>query len=265
MEKPIPRPPYICIYCNREYKIFDNFKKHNICCEFFHKTRKERCNQTECFENLPSQRDMFRIIQDLAIRCERLENEVRSLKGTVSTKRRKEIVEYLNHIAVPNTTFKEWVSKQTIEFQHLECVFEYNLTEGIKLCIQESLEQSVHISSKHKYENIPIAAFEQKPNIFYIYDCSGQISPQWKRMDNEIFERWITTLSHRFLQYFIEWQSDNLDKLTSEKDKEDNIMYMIKVNGGRNPQQESEKRITELRKWLFTKIHIHCSSMIEIV
>jgi hypothetical protein len=50
-----------------------------------------------------------------------------------------------------------------------------------------------------------------------------------------------------------------------EKDKEDNIMYMIKVNGGRNPQHESEKRITELRKWLFTKIHIHCSSMIEIV
>jgi hypothetical protein len=207
---------------------------------------------------------MFRIIQDLAIRCERLEHEVRSLKGTISTKRRKEVVEYLNHIACPGITFKEWVSSQIIENHHLERVYEYNLTEGIKICIQEALDRNLSVS-KNKYENIPISAFEQKPNVFYIYDCSGGgVSTQWKRMDNEIFERWINTLSHRFLQYFIDKQSDNLDTLT-EKDKEDNILHMIKVNGGRNPHIENEKRIVELRKWLFSKIHIHCSSMVEII
>jgi hypothetical protein len=249
---------YVCLYCDREYKIFDNYRKHQIPCEFFHKTRKERCQDRESLENVPSQRAMLRIIQDLALRCNRLETEVRNLKNVVASKKRKEVVEYLNHLPSPEMTFQNWTEQQNIEFHHLECVFEKNLTEGLKMCIGDQIpENALKLT-------IPISAFEQRPGVMYIYDDSDNI-PTWKKMEAEVFEKWITTLSHRFLQYFIEWQSDNLDRLSTDQDKEDNIMYMIKVNGGRNPVLEKERRISELKKWLFSKIQIPIASFVEIV
>jgi hypothetical protein len=260
------------VYCNRDYKIFENFQRHHLCCEFFHKTRKERCLQKEEFETLPSQRDLFRIVQDLVIRCNHLEKEVHSLKDAANRKKRKEVVEYLNQIVAPEMTFKEWSANQPIEFHHLQCVFEYNLTEGIKLCIDDYMKNdplgipNVEKKSQEllKYAHIPISAFEQNPNVFYIYDSSGSnASPLWKRMEGDVFERWISTLSHKFLQYFIEWQSDNLSQQSTDKDKEENILYMIKVNGGRNPLHDKERRISELRKWLFSKIKR--GSLVEMV
>jgi hypothetical protein len=133
------------------------------------------------------------------------------------------------------------------------------------MCIQESLEKNSTdaILLKSASQN-PICAFEQRPGQFYVYDASGNAT-SWKRMEPDVFDHWMTTLSHRFLQYFIEWQTSNLAHLTSEKDKEDNINQMIKVNGGRNPTAEKDRRTAEIRKWLFSKIQISSKSLVEFV
>jgi hypothetical protein len=267
-------PPYTCVYCNREYKLEENYKRHYICCEFFHKTRKERCQERAEVENMPTQKELVCIVRDLVIQVNELKREVRSLKSATANRTRKEVVEYLNLLTTPVTTFKSWIASQSIEFSHLECVFEYSLTEGLKMCIEDHLqlntkdEANLQRNAKETKEylksiQLPICAFESKPNQFYIYDMSGTVS-SWKRMESDLFERWISTLSHKFLQYFIEWQTDNLPTMASEKDKEDNILYMIKVNGGRNPSLDKEKRIAELKKWLFSKIQVRISSLVEI-
>lgn len=269
MTTSIKGPPYICDYCNSEYKVFENYNRHYRGCEFFHKTRREREQDRQEYVSLPSQKEMFRLLQDLTLTCNQLKKEVQHLKHIVGSKRRKEVVDYLNQAPAPEYTFDQWIRSQTIEFHHLECVFETNLTEGLKRCIAESLNKETTPDATTakgllKYTQIPICAFEQRPNQFYIYDTSGS-STNWKRMEHDQFDRWISTLSHRFLQYFIEWQAEQLSRIPSEEEKTDIITYMIKVNGGLNPKTDKDRRISELKKWLFSKIQIPAGSLVEIV
>jgi hypothetical protein len=206
---------------------------------------------------------LFRILQDVVLRLDRAETELHTLKKAQSSKNKKEIAEYLNQLSPPAIPFREWTAKQTIEKHHLECVFENNLTDGIKMCIEEYMGEP---ASSLKSINIPICAFEQRPNIFYVYgvsDENGTDPNSWKRMDNAEFERWIASLSHKFLVSFTEWQNQNT--IETEKVIENNMMYMRKIYGGHNRALEKERRIVELKKWLFSKIHISANSFVEIV
>jgi hypothetical protein len=224
-----------------------------------HKSKRERVKEQLDAKMMLSYEEICQTIHDLVAKNERLEAKVRRLENRDATKRRKEVVEYLNHSVVPEMSFKEWTRGQTVNFRHLETVFETSLTDGIKMCIEE------HLSSK----SLPICAFEQRVNTFYIYDSSGSTSaespPIWKRMENDVFERWVVVLSHRFMPCFIEWQMQNKDRINTEEEKLENIMRMMKVNGGRNPGSEKERRIQELKRWLFSKIQVSTSSLVEIV
>ena len=257
-----------CSYCNRHYRFKDIYNQHMLTCDFFNKSKKNRDREIECIEKLPSQQEMYKYIQFLAVKCDRLQKDVDKLKANSSVRCKTAVLNTLNSsvINITLTPYQEWINTFTITICHLECVFKENLTAGIKLCILDRIK-------KEKKENIPIRSFKQKNNL-YIYSHSGvpldtgattppfpdktvdspckRETPQysWKIMTIDDYERMISTLLHQFIVEFMNWQDDNRELIeTSEKEREKNLRYMMKIH---NVKTNEEKQKLEIRKWLYS-------------
>jgi len=219
-----------CKYCNKSYKVKENYDKHLICCEFFYRARH---NAQDADEPLPSQRQLFRIVQELTIKCSNLEKDVARLKTATSSRTKHEIMDILHSAHVPSIYFDAWIKAFVVEISYLEDVYKYDLTFGIKSCLKATLNI-----------NSPICAFIRKPNKFYIYQG------EWRIVTPDEFDKMIQTLCHLFLRKF------NNEQLTQfeNSDKDLMIINMIKINGGLNTNGESRRR--DIRKWLFAQIAV---------
>ena len=66
-----------CVYCSRTYKKKENYSKHVITCAFFHNVHlQSRDDFNLSVEDLPSQREMFLLMKELANKCHELEKKV---------------------------------------------------------------------------------------------------------------------------------------------------------------------------------------------
>lgn len=247
-----------CKCCHKHWKLKTEYDKHLTCCEYFYQLRRNP-DMDDFGCKLPNQRELFRLIQDLATKCSHLEKEVSRLKNTMNTRNKKAIVDCLHQPSQrPDRTFPEWWKQISVDRAQLEMVFRTDLTDGMK----SAIECRLHASSPRL---IPIRAFIQKPNVFYIYvgvgvgaagadpsKPNGGSGSPWKIMHNEEMESMVLYLSQLFLKEFIQWQRDMAESTqnrTYDMDRE--LHYMMKINGTKT---STEKRMLEIKKWLFPKI-----------
>lgn len=242
-----------CKYCSHHWKVKKEYDKHLGCCEYFYNLRRNPAPQMD--DNgtkIPSHKDLFRYVQELSMKCEKMEKEIIKLKNNMNTKQKRVISEWLNQsIHIPTITFEEWAKNIIVSESQLKIVFKKDLADGIKDAI------SYHL--KLNKTEIPIRAFIQKPNTFYIYTkgiwSNGEQTeePKWKIMTAYEFENFSIMLSQLFLREFIKWQKENIDENEdNEKKKDEEMMYLIKINGGL--RSSADKRLTELKKWFYGKI-----------
>ena len=244
-----------CEYCNRAFKFRDLFDQHIITCEYFYKKRREKDRDLETFEHLPTQQELYKLVQQLSVQCCKLQKDVDRMKNTSSRTTKKSIIETLNSSTTPMPahSFEEWVMvKREIKPEYLECVFKEDLIAGIQMYITDLVDS--------EKTNMPMRTFT---NVIYVYSGGGVApsnsdsgnaeqsivlqKPAWKIMENALFERLITRVSHRFLQEYSNFQQDNMVKIYSNEDENDkNIIYMMKITGGK---MSFEKRCSELKKW----------------
>ena len=105
---------------------------------------------------------------------------------------------------------------------------------------------SVYKSFNHR----PICAFTQKQNCFYIYDRDSDNKMLWRTMSTEDMEKIVFHISQQFLIAFVKWQRENFTRISaSEKLKDEELVYMIKINGSKISM---EKRCTDIKKRLYS-------------
>ncbi len=252
---------YNCINCGKSYKLKDNYDKHKSACDLFHDIALKTHDQiTECSEELPSQREMYKLIKELALKCSTLEKEVTHLKAIVNIRQRKHILECLNNgnsqTKNPSITFSQWYKEWNVTMDDLYKVFENDLSEGIKNVIKREID----LFSGNK----PICAFNNKPNYIYMFETDKETSQkEWRPLSSEYFDGMFMYITRKFFQIFIKWQNENREKIeSSEAEKDAIIMHMIKLNGSRVP---TEKRELEIKKWLYSIIEQQSNILYEFV
>lgn len=251
-----------CKYCHKKWRLKTDYDKHITCCEYFYQLRRNP-EMDDFGGKIPTQRELFRLVQDLATKCSNLDKEVSRLKNVIHTRNKKAIVDCLNHPAqFPPVSFSDWWREIAVNENHLETVFGGDLTDGIKKAIDDYL--TVLNRESPRSVRLPIRAFIQKPNSFYIYmgrnsSEEGDARPKspWKIMQNEDMECMVLHLSQLLLKEFLKWQKNNTGR-QDEKSFEKELNYMMKINGTKT---SSEKRIAEIKKWLFPKLH---ENMIDV-
>jgi len=262
-----------CQYCHNHWKYKKEYEKHLACCAYFyHLRRNPRPEMDDYGCPIPTQKEMFRFIQELSLKCERLEKEVVRLKKNVGIRQKKVIVECLNRPEqTPQTEFNEWWRKLSLQLPtestpeegidmdahwsivnnvFLFRVFKRDLVEGIKSILQRFIEVQLSEGA------IPVRCFIQKPGVFYIY-CGGI----WRNMTDADFETMIDYISQLFVREFLAWQRENADSVDEDERRcEEQIRYMMRVN---RMQPSKEKGMTEIRKWLFSKLEENASRTLE--
>jgi hypothetical protein len=230
-----------CNLCGKEYKVKENFNKHYVSCKFFH----DSCipSEDEYADHLPTYNELYRFVKETALKCQRLEKEIFHLKQTMNVRQKKHILDYLNNdpnnANIPN--YDQWCRTLIIEPRHLNDVFDGDIMSGIKAV----LEPYLSLENKTK---LPLRVFSQKHNSIYIY--TGENG--WKLVQNSTLEKIIYPLERQFLQAFVSWRKENQEKISlSEKLKDQEIQYMLKLCGSKNPM---DKLINILKKWLISKL-----------
>lgn len=235
-----------CKYCDKYFHFKDLYDQHVITCEYFHRSRRQRERQEDAIETLPAPQEQFKLIQHLALKVHQLETEVYKLKINMGVRKRRMILEILNHRGNPKppTLFRDWYKNMAVTTEHLEVLFEHDLTDGIKSLLTVYLHQ----------QDIPIVSFHQKMNTVYVYDrLEDEDEPCWILLENPVFQQWINHLNHLFLQSFLKWQMEHAHIIRAgESEKERNIANMHKING--LGERYESKRRQQLRKWVYETV-----------
>jgi len=249
---------YQCCFCKREYKEKFNYDRHKVCCEFLCKSRREQLNELDQIEKLPTQKEMYMLIQELALRNEKLEKEIAKLKHV--QKQKINILEWLNSVNSPNPnlSFMDWVLQVVYpEIKNiLETVYQSSLTNGLTKLFDNIIENG-------ETNTIPIRAFENKTNMFYI-NTKNNNGFEWKIISNDEFNRILSKICHQFVvQFKNNWFIPNESKIENDENYKDMyIDYYRRILGG-NERISDETRNQKVRNFVYTKIKQNIKSITE--
>lgn len=196
-----------CVYCGKSYKSRTTLDKHLILCETYHKSKK---NDDENVDNIiPSQKQMYKIILELANKCNRLENKVNELSKFITKKIKKiDVLQYLTS----NSSIRP-----TIVFDNITEIINVNEQDIEYLFNNSYLETMNHILTRSIYNNdnnpLPIICFIQKPNNIYIYDKNTENKNSWQSISSEKFIRFLNIIQFKIAKTFSEWRKNNLQNL----------------------------------------------------
>jgi len=248
---------YNCNHCNKEYRLKHNHDRHVIVCEFLSKSRLEQNDELDVMEeNIPTIVGLYKIIQSLSIRMDKLEKENSKLRQY--SKKRINIVHWLNDSkSQPDICFDEWITNAVLPLvsKCLDTVYNNNLLEGLKQLFTTILENKLDI--------LPIRCFDNKPNVFYIYqNIENQL--KWSIIITKEFDRQLNRIGNQFiLDFKNNWYLLYREKIeTDEKYKDMYINYYQKILGG-DDKMTDESRFQKLKIHLYQKMKENIKSIVE--
>ena len=229
---------YNCPCCGKTFRQKFNYDRHILPCEFFSKSKKEQDFDIDNNYSLPTQREMFSLMQHMILRIDKLEKENDRLKH-VNRRSKVKVIDYLNGYSFENPlySFTDWIRNIILPDvkNHLETVFEKDLLSGM-------VELLVNNIINNKEKNVPIACFQCDKNIYYIYDTEEVYnSLRWFKLDSHEMDQYLCRMTKQFIYDFNNiWHKQHEDKIrNSEEWEEKSVHYYTKILGGMRMKDET--------------------------
>ena len=205
--------PNCCAYCNKKYVRKTDCDKHQLLCNILSKTRREmQINAEEC-ANTISHYQLCAIVQDLALKCAKMEEKMNTMqKWTDKQKKKINIIQWLNDNNIPASTFAALKTAFVLQIgqKHIDHLIDTNLLDTI----QHIFETSDAVNCR-----APIYCFEQKHNVFYIYNailtqdasnavsaCGEEGTRQWSLMSRDDLIHLLNAMHSKLLRELIAWK-----------------------------------------------------------
>ena len=225
---------YHCRYCSKNFKRKFNFDRHYNVCKFLSSSKNTIDNDMDLTKDkIPSMEDMYRLIQNMCVRIEKLEEENKKLRQ--SERRKIKIIDWLNNSKniQMNITFSQWINDIVLKkvYLYLNVVFESDLLNGIIKLFENLIETA-------ELNKLPIQCFDNKTNIFYIYkmciDEKEECTKNWVQIKNHEFDTYLHLIVHQFLLDFKNiWYNANKTNIeTNERYKDLYIDNYKNILGG---------------------------------
>ena len=245
------------------------------------------------YNTIPTQLELYELVLQLSKKCETLQTEVTGLKTKFSTRLKRDIADYLQYDQRTTYTFLEWVNSFVVTNEILNLVFETNLMDGIKKCIEDRIkEEGIY--------RIPIRVFKEKPDYIFIYTNEPMVAVDddnsdrkhsnneeeegggepikikcvpvelrlgvksnellktatWRMVPKSSFIRVKEYVAEHVLKKFYLWENENEPKMLHSAEKMDLLTsYTLKVIG-HGTKAKKEAQNSELYKWFFGKMAI---------
>lgn len=239
-----------CDYCSRKYHSKFYLDRHITACEFFSKSAKEQFDNIDSEETVPEPKDMFRFMQEMAIRITTLENDNLKLKQQLNKK--VHVLDWLNNESTvkPTSYFDDWFNDVIIANvpTKLDVVFINTLLDGINALFDNGFDSS-------NVNSLPIRAFNQYNTSLFIYQKSPDNSRfgKWIKISTKELTPWLKQLCDQFsIDFSAHWCTKYADKIqTDETYKNLYIGYYCKILGN---NVEVSSMYQKIRLNIFQKI-----------
>jgi hypothetical protein len=207
---------YTCKFCNKKYVNKSNHDKHVILCEFSYKTTREKQNDAEESEDLPSYSDLVKIMHELLKKQNKMEEKIHQLEAIVNKQKKKiNIYTWLNEHVTPTAKYSDFI-KTFLKFD--VSYIELLINETLFKCIETIFKDN--LSSKQ----IPINCFTQKSNIIYVYESdnlgdneSDNNMSKWCEITDKQFNSLLININNNLLKMLPEWKKQNMNTMNHDK------------------------------------------------
>jgi uncharacterized protein YeeX (DUF496 family) len=171
-------------------------------------------------DRIPSDRMLYELVKNLALKCDRLEKEVEDLRRIARKEKKKiDILDYLRQHQAPAKNYQQWMKEIEVQHRYLEIVFENNIIMGVTKLIEDYI-------SGFTNDQLPLAAFSHKSGQIYIY------KEAWAQINPETLNTLFDILSTRFLISYTQWEAENPDlKRENEETAKLKMQYKRKILG----------------------------------
>lgn len=235
-----------CPYCTKEYSRQSSLNKHVLLCDFLNKSKQEKKIEEEEIDNLPSYKELVTIVQELALKNKRLEEKMGQMEKWIETKKKKvNVIQWLNQHATPSITYTEWCQQIKVAAQNLVHLFDNTISDTAIKIIQENLR-----------ELLPIYAFDQKTNAFYIF-----VDGAWVEMTNINFSNLLIKIQNRLLEEINIWRTNNAAQLHANDKMSDaynkTIMKLMNINS------VQDGTVGKIKTGMYQMIKVDIKNMIE--
>ena len=207
-----------CNFCDKEYVRKRAFKEHQLICEELQKSKYTARVDKEENEDVPSQKDMYTLIKFLIKKNTQLENKVNELTKYVNkTKKRINIINWLNENANRSPDYEEWLACITIDQKIIEYVFKNGFAKGVVYIL------TLNLPCEKEFQH-PIKSFNQNPKVFYIYH-----KKEWVIMTKAIFKKMICRITCILFREFTKWKEINKEQIKND-DRFYSDVYLTNMN-----------------------------------
>jgi 23S rRNA pseudoU1915 N3-methylase RlmH len=222
-----------CEYCGKEYKRRINYDKHFILCEIIYNARKKDKRidrETEETNNeLPSQKQMYQMILELALKYHKLEEKVELMSKWVDKKKKKiNVLDWLNTSSglKPELIFDNLADSISILESDINLLFNGNFYD----MLNEIFVRNIY--DKNESE-VSLFAFIQKTNTIFIYSKQNTVSEtSWIELSRENLIYFLNKVHYKIVKVLIEWNKKNRENPNfSEKMEEMYNKSNIKLMG----------------------------------
>jgi hypothetical protein len=194
-----------CSHCAKEYTKKSSLVKHQLLCEFLHRTKREKQIDNEESNDLPSYTELVYIVQELAYKNSQVEKKLAELENQAAMqykKRKINVDEWLNQNVNPPYTYAEMLSHLNIGPDHVKMLFEMKLIPIICNILETDLVKSA----------CPVYCVK---NTLY---CYKDEATKWVELDKKGLVQLLNNIHQKVLTELCSWRANNLDKLdTNDK------------------------------------------------
>jgi hypothetical protein len=232
---------FCCNSCGKKYIRKLSLDRHQILCEFMLKTAKTRKIEEEESESMPSYINLVKIVQELAIKCQKLEDDMSEMRNFINRKKKKiDIKTWLCENIKPIETYCDWATNIAVIDSHLENLIHNNLIQTF----HQIIETNLPIGESNLY---PVKCFVQKQTTFYIYVDD---ETKWRELAPQELLNLFQHIQQKLLSELGAWKIRNQRDL-EENDKMKEIYNKMVIKLMSIPFTVNDAIFTKLRSNMF--------------
>ena len=203
---------------------------------------------------MPSYKELVTIVEEMALKMATMEEKMEKMSKWVETKKKKiNVINWLNTNIKPSTSFSEWAPTIEVNQTHLKHLFDNNIIEAVTMIFQESIHQTNGLQIP--IPPIPIYAFEQKSNVFYIFD------KEWRELIFTDMTFLLKKIQNKLLKELADWRESNIVQITnSDKMSEIYNKNVIKLM---NITFTVDQVYNKIKSNLYNIVQVDLKNMIE--
>lgn len=240
-----------CPYCDKTYIKTTTLNNHMVTCEYLNKSKQNKKIHDESIKNQPTYNELVMIVQELASKLNKMEERVKELEKIAEPKKKKlNVIEWLNEKVSPIDSYVEWVNKITISTSELNYLFENNIFQTVAHILQDLFQARESTA-------IPIYAFHQKANHFYIY--TGE---EWRDMVTIDIVHLFKHLQNKFMREINTWYVANKEKVyNNDKISE---MYNTTIIKIMNISIEQDATFSKMKTQMYNDLKVDIKHLVEV-